>query len=258
MLAVPARDEAATIGVVGGLALAARDAGVVDRVVVLDGGSVDATVAIAHAHGLETLDVAALTPTGPVRGKGDSVWRFLGTLDDAEDTILVLIDGDVVGLSVDSIAALTRPLLDDARVMLVKGTCPRITDGAGARRWRSGRVSELVARPALAALVPALADLADPLSGQVAVRVAAARGVELATGYGLELAMLLGIVDAHGADAIAEVDLEPIRHRAKDVDELVPVARDVLGVVLARLGTPSADTDAPSRLAAWTTTEGPA
>lgn len=189
-----------------------------------------------------------LAPGGPAPGKGGAVARLVdhlrgGTVASdrgpdasaahADPGVLVLLDGDVVGLGPASVAALVAPLAHDPAVALVKGVCRRIVDGAdGTGVLRSGRVSELVARPALGLVAPALGHLTDPLSGQVAVRLDALDGVAPADGYGLELAMLLGVAERHGADAIVEVELEPIRHRHKDVDELVPVARDVMAVVV--------------------------
>lgn len=192
--------------------------------------------------------VADLPPGGPAPGKGGAVARLVDHLrggaaasdrgPDAaaapgDPAVLVLVDGDVVGLGPASVAALVAPLAHDPAVALVKGVCRRIDDGAdGTSVLRPGRVSELVARPALELVAPTLGRLTDPLSGQVAVRLDALDGVALADGYGLELAMLLGVAERHGAAAVVEVELEPIRHRHKDVDELVPVARDVMAVVV--------------------------
>ena len=256
VLAFPVLDEAANLEVVAGLAAECLARGIVGRALVLDGGSTDGSAARARELGLEVVEAERLAPTGPVRGKGDGVWRLIGALD-AADT-LVLIDGDVVGLTAVSVEALLAPLATDPGVVLVKGVCRRAggadgaqgagaADGAG---WRAGRVSGLVARPLLAALTPELGPLTDPLSGQVAVSLDAARRLPLASGYGLELAMVLAVVDAHGPDAVTEVLLEPIRHRQKDVDELAPVARDVVAVALARLGVVHPDPDAPVLLAA--------
>jgi glucosyl-3-phosphoglycerate synthase len=253
VLAFPVLDEAANLEVVAGLAAECLARGIVGRALVLDGGSTDGSVARARELGLEVVEAERLAPTGPVRGKGDGVWRLIGALD-AADT-LVLIDGDVVGLTAVSVEALLAPLATDPGVVLVKGVCRRTVgdDGAGAADgagWRAGRVSGLVARPLLAALTPELGPLTDPLSGQVAVSLDAVRRLPLASGYGLELAMVLAVGDAHGPDAVTEVLLEPIRHRQKDVDELAPVARDVVAVALARLGVVHPDPDAPVLLAA--------
>jgi dihydropteroate synthase len=233
---------------VAGLVRSCQDAGLVDRALVLDGGSTDGTPEAARRAGLTVLAAADLAPGGPAVGKGGAVARLVAHLradHDAPD-VLVLVDGDVVGLGVDSVAALLAPLADP-RVALVKGVCRRIVDPASEAVLRPGRVSELVARPALALLSPALAGLTDPLSGQVAVRLAALEGIDLADGYGLELAMLLAVEARHGADAIVEVALEPIRHRHKDVDELVPVARDVMAVIVerARRSAPPLDRHRP-------------
>lgn len=255
VLAFPVRDEAANLAAVAALAHDAIAAGLVDRALVLDGGSTDGTPDRASALGLEVVDAATLAPGGPVRGKGDGVWRLIGALTphgSGPRQVLVLVDGDVTGLTRASVAALTAPLAEDPGVVLVKGVCPRLPDEdrpGGA--WRAGRVSGLVARPLLAALAPGLAALTDPLSGQVAVDVAAARRLPLASGYGLELAMLTAVADAHGPRAVTEVALEPIRHRQKDVDELGPVARDVVAVALARLGVAHPDAEAPVALPAW-------
>jgi glucosyl-3-phosphoglycerate synthase len=222
-------DEVSNVATLAALAADALAAHHVGRAVVLDGGSTDGTPAAARDAGLEVVDAAGLEPgAGPVRGKGDAVARLIRTL---EAPILVLLDGDVVGLGADSVAALVGALEARPTAVLAKGVCRRrVPDGPAV--LRPGRVSELLARPALARLAPDLAALADPLSGQVALRPDAVRDLELHAGYGLELSMLLGVRARFGASAIAEVWLDPIDHRHKDVEELAPVARDVMDVVL--------------------------
>lgn len=225
LLAFPALDEAAHVRRLAAFAATVLAEGVVDRVVLLDGGSADGTVALAREHGLAVL-VAADLAGRPVRGKGDSVAALLRTTD--ADRV-VLLDADVDGLTVGSVERLLGALVGE--VALVKGVCRRLDPATGT--VRSGRVSELVARPALELLGSRLADLRDPLSGQVAVRTAAVRHLDLHPGYGLELSMLLGLESTSGPGAVTEVDLEPIAHRHKDVDELAVVAREVMDVALA-------------------------
>ncbi|GGI08871.1 glycosyltransferase [Egicoccus halophilus] len=225
LLAFPALDEAPHVARLAAFAADAVAAGVVDRALLLDGGSRDGTPQLAARHGLEVVDARALTGGRALRGKGDAVAALLRTTDHDR---LVLLDADVEGLATASVtrllAALTRP------VALVKGVCRRLDPATGT--VRSGRVSELVARPALELLGSRLAGLRDPLSGQVAVHVPSVRDLDLHPGYGLELSMLLALEQRHGAGAVAEVDLEPIAHRHKDVDELAVVAREVLAVAL--------------------------
>ena len=67
---------------------------------------------------------------------------------------------------------LVAPLLDDADLQLVKGFYERPLDADG---QGGGRTTELVARPLLARFFPALATLRQPLSGECAARMDAAR-----------------------------------------------------------------------------------
>ncbi|HSK23424.1 MAG TPA: hypothetical protein VK906_09625 [Egicoccus sp.] len=225
LLAFPALNEAAHVPRLAGFATEVVAAGLAGRVVLLDGGSTDDSVALADDHGLAVVAAADLAGR-PVRGKGDSVAALLRSTD-AER--VVLLDADVEGLTTRSVEVLLGAL--SGEVALVKGVCRRLDPASGT--VRSGRVSELVARPALELLGSRLAGLRDPLSGQVAVRTAAVRDLDLHPGYGLELSMLLGLEAAHGSGSVAEVDLEPIAHRHKDVDELAVVAREVMDVALA-------------------------
>jgi len=242
LLAFPALDEVAHVARLAAFADEVVRVGHADRAVLLDGGSRDGTARRAVEHGLEVVDGPALAGRS-LAGKGDAVAHLLRATDADE---VVLLDADVQGLSADSVQRLAAAL--DDRVVLVKGVCRRLDPATGT--VRSGRVGELVARPALELLGSALAGLRDPLSGQVAVRTAAVRDLDLHPGYGLELSMLLGVEERHGADAVAEVELEPIAHRHKDVDELSVVAREVLAVALhaaARRGAPLPTATGPER-----------
>jgi glucosyl-3-phosphoglycerate synthase len=225
LLAFPALDEAPHVPRLAEFARTVAADGLVDRVVLLDGGSTDGSVAAAEQHGLAVAAAADLAGRSVV-GKGDSVAALLRTTD--ADRV-VFLDADVEGLGARSVECLLEALVGE--VSLVKGVCRRLDPATGT--VRSGRVSELVARPALELIGSRLAGLRDPLSGQVAVRTDAVRDLDLHPGYGLELSMLLGLEATRGAGSVVEVELEPIAHRHKDVDELAVVARDVMEVALA-------------------------
>ncbi len=79
-ICLPARNEAATIGPILERLLPLRDQGVVDQVVGAD-DSTDGTGEIAERLGAQVHSQSALLPQfGPVRGKGDAMWRALSVL----------------------------------------------------------------------------------------------------------------------------------------------------------------------------------
>lgn len=230
VLLVPALDEVEHMPRVGAFARACREAGLVARSVVLDGGSSDGTVAAARAAGLEVWQAHDATADEPLLGKGDAVWRASAEL---EADAFVLVDADVEGLTTDSVAALVGGLADGA--VLVKGSFERLQSHDGRVRPIGGRITEFLVKPLLRQLVPELAHLREPLSGQFAVRAEALRGLPVATGYGLEIALLLEVVRHHGRDAVREVPLGRITHREKADAELVSMADDIAATMRDRL-----------------------
>ncbi|MGC8477519.1 MAG: hypothetical protein ACP5NP_14295, partial [Acetobacteraceae bacterium] len=99
-----------------------------------------------------------------------------------------------------------------------------------------GRVTELVARPALALLFPDLSVLEQPIAGETAVRREALAHLELDEGYGADIGMLIDVAGRYGAGALAQVDLGVRVHRSRPLDQLVPQAHAVLGAALRRAG----------------------
>jgi glucosyl-3-phosphoglycerate synthase len=98
-----------------------------------------------------------------------------------------------------------------------------------------GRVSQLMARPLLTAFYPGLADLRQPLAGEVAATREVLERVPFATGYAVETAMLLDMHDVVGASAIAQVDVGERRNHHQSLDALRPMADTVLATVCERL-----------------------
>src|SRR5450755_2894211 len=94
---LPARDCAATIGPIVEALAGLRERGAIDQLVVVDGGSRDATAAIAAEGGATVFAEADLmTSYGPVVGKGDAMWRSLSVL---EGELVCFLDADVLEFS---------------------------------------------------------------------------------------------------------------------------------------------------------------
>jgi glucosyl-3-phosphoglycerate synthase len=98
-----------------------------------------------------------------------------------------------------------------------------------------GRVNHLLARPALAIFYPALAGVRQPLAGEIAARRSLLSALPFATGYGVEIAMLLDVLEQVGLEGMAQVDLDVHHNSHQALLELSPMAYTVLGVIAQRL-----------------------
>jgi len=233
---IPARNEEATIGrildaVRGELV---EGAGLVDELLVVDDASSDRTVAVALASGASVVPAdgySRLATAGdPASGKGQAM---RSGLDASTGEIVVFLDGDVDNFGAHFVTGLLGPLFASEKTMLVKACYTRPILGSATG---GGRVTELVARPILALLFPELAGVVQPLAGEVALRRPALLGLELASGYGVEIAMLIDVAARHGTSTLAQVDLGVRSHRNRPLHELAPQAREVLAAALERAG----------------------
>jgi glycosyltransferase involved in cell wall biosynthesis len=233
-LVLPAREVAETIGSIAAQAATLRDAGLLDEVLVIDADSQDGSARIAAASGVEVVQESELfAELGPVRGKGDAMWRALGMLD---SDIVAYADTDTANFGAHFLTGLLGPLVCDPDVQLVKGFFQRpfrtesalLADGGG-------RVTELMARPLLNLHAPELAVFDQPLAGETAARRELLERIPFSAGYGVEIAMLLDAWRAVGLGGLAQVDLGVRQNRHQPLRDLSAMAYAVLVAGSARL-----------------------
>jgi glucosyl-3-phosphoglycerate synthase len=225
---LPARNEGPTIGAI------VREAvrlDVVSEVVVLDDGSSDDTAARAVRAGARVVSEASVLPeAGPGSGKGNAMWKSLHA---CTGDVICWIDADLRNFHGEYIERLCAPLLAQPDIMFVKAYFTRSFEGAPTG---GGRVTELVARPLLSLLFPKLADIVQPLGGEYAARRRALEVLPFVEGWGVELGLLVDVVERFGRDAVAQVDLDVREHRNRPLEDLGPQALAVMATALRRAG----------------------
>ncbi|MGH3559776.1 MAG: glucosyl-3-phosphoglycerate synthase, partial [Mycobacterium sp.] len=205
--------------------------GLVDELIVLDSGSTDDTEIRAIAAGARVVTrEQALPEITPRPGKGEVLWRSLAA---TSGDIVVFIDSDLIDPHPMFVPWLVGPLLTGHGVHVVKSFYRRPLNGSEAATG-GGRVTELVARPLLAALRPELACVLQPLGGEYAATRELLMSVPFAPGYGVEIGLLIDTYDRLGLDAIAQVNLGVRAHRNRPLAELGPMSRQVVATLLSR------------------------
>jgi glucosyl-3-phosphoglycerate synthase len=228
---LPARECAGTVGEIVERLGALREAGAIDEIVVLDADSADGTGEIAQRAGARVLSESELMPDyGPVLGKGDAMWRALGSL---EGELVCFLDADTAGFSAHFASGLLGALVCEPDVSFAKAFYRRPLDGSSGEG--GGRVNHLTARPALSLFFPELGDVRQPLAGEIAARRDLLESIPFVTGYGVEVAMLIDIWRKVGLDDMAQVDLEEHHNHHQPLSALAPMARTVLATVARRM-----------------------
>jgi len=231
---IPARNEEPTVGqIVERIRTRLMvEAPLVDEIIVVDDHSTDATARIASDAGATVVDAATtLAEHGRGHGKGEALWKSLFA---SVGDIVVWCDADVRDFSTRFVSGLLGPMLTDPSIGFVKGFYERPVDG---HVRGGGRVTELVARPMLTMCFPDLAGVVQPLSGEYGGRREVLEQIPFVNGYGVDIAMLIDIVDRFGGESIAQVDLGERIHRNRPLHELSPMAAQVLQAMLRRTGT---------------------
>jgi len=238
---LPARECADTVGEIVGALMELRRAGAIDEIVVVDAGSADGTAEVAERAGATVLAEDELLPSyGPVLGKGDAMWRALSVLG---GELICFLDADTEGFSAHFATGLLGPLVCEPGVSFVKAHYRRPLARAGARDAMGGasdgtgggRVNHLMARPALALFYPQLAEVRQPLAGEVAATRELLERVPFVTGYGVEIAMLIDVWRTVGLEGMAQADLDEHINRHQPLSALEPMAATVLATIARRL-----------------------
>jgi glucosyl-3-phosphoglycerate synthase len=184
-----------------------------------------------------------------MHGKGDALWAGLAA---ASGDVVAFVDADVDPFDPRFVSGLLGPLLTDPSISFVKGFYHRpLTSGGYSEPDGGGRVTELVARPLLNLFWPDLAGFVQPLAGESAGRREVLDRVPFVSGYGVETAMLVDLLDLVGLDALAQVDLGERAHRNQSNEALGRMAAQIQLTAWSRLvrqGRADASTPLPSVL----------
>lgn len=233
---LPALNEEATVGDI--VAAVRRDLmtdefPLVDDLVVVDTDSVDATAAAAAAAGARVVSSREVLPHVPLeRGKGEAMWRGLAA---SSGDLVVFVDADLRSFTADYVTGLLGPLLLHDDVHLVKAVYDRPLVAGDIRiAAGGGRVTEILARPLINALWPDLSGVAQPLSGEYAMRRDLLETLPMPCGYGVEIGLLVDTYRAVGLDGIAQVDLGVREHRHQDATRLSRMSAQILHAALTR------------------------
>jgi glucosyl-3-phosphoglycerate synthase len=231
---LPALNEEETVGSVVE-SIAPMLGGLVDELIVLDSGSTDDTAIEALAAGARVVSREEAVPeldTQP--GKGEVLWRSLAA---TTGDVIAFVDSDLIDPDPMFVPKLVGPLLTVDDVHLVKGYYRRPLMVSGREDANGGgRVTELAARPLLAALRPELSCVLQPLGGEYAGTRELLTAVPFAPGYGVEIGLLIDTYDRLGLDAIAQVNLGVRAHRNRPLTELGSMSRQVVATLLSRCG----------------------
>ncbi len=166
-------------------------------------------------------------------GKGDALWAGLAA---AEGDVVAFVDADLREFRPHFVTGLLGPLLTDPSVAFVKGFYHRpLVSTGGVEADGGGRVTELMARPMLNLFWPELSGFVQPLAGEYAGRREVLARVPFVSGYGVETAMLIDLLELVGLDALAQVDLGERKHRHQDTAALGRMSAQIMLTAWSRL-----------------------
>jgi glucosyl-3-phosphoglycerate synthase len=235
-LAFPSLNEEETVGKViqtikQSLVL---DVPLLDEIVLIDSNSEDRTRDIAQSLDIPVYVHQSVLPKyGSRRGKGEALWKSLYC---THGDIVIWLDTDIVNIHPRFAYGLIGPLLLRPDIQFVKGFYRRpLKVGDKIQAGGGGRVTELTARPLLNLFYPELSGVIQPLSGEYGGLRTALERFSFFSGYGVEIGLLIDMLEALGLNAIAQVDLQERIHHNQPLEALSKMSFAIIQAVIRKL-----------------------
>jgi nucleotide-binding universal stress UspA family protein len=235
-LALPALNEEETVGKVIRTVKNAlmKRMPLLDEIVLIDSNSEDRTRQIAERLGLPVYIHQNILPQyGARHGKGEALWKSLYC---TRGDIIIWVDTDIVNIHPRFIYGLIGPLLLQPEINFVKGFYRRpLKVGNKMQAGSGGRVTELTARPLLNLFYPELSGIVQPLSGEYGGRRKALEQLPFFSGYGVEIGLLIDMLEKFGLRSIAQIDLQERIHHNQPLEALSKMSFAIIQAVIRKL-----------------------
>jgi glucosyl-3-phosphoglycerate synthase len=235
-LALPALNEEGTVGSVLRTIKKAlfTHYPLLDEIVLIDSNSTDRTRQIAEKIGVPVeIHQKILPQYGARKGKGEALWKSLYC---TRGDIVIWVDTDIVNFHPRFIYGLIGPLLLRPEIDFVKGFYRRpLKVGNKMQAGSGGRVTELTARPLLNLFYPELSGMIQPLSGEYGGRRKVLEQLPFFSGYGVEIGLLIDMLEKFGLSSIAQVDLLERIHHNQPLEALSKMSFAIIQAVIRKL-----------------------
>jgi glycosyltransferase involved in cell wall biosynthesis len=205
-----------------------------DEIVLIDSNSTDRTRQIVEKLGVPVhIHQNTLPQYGARKGKGEALWKSLYC---TRGDIVIWIDTDIVNIHPRFIYGLIGPLLLRPEIDFVKGFYRRpLKVGNKMQAGSGGRVTELTARPLLNLFYPELSGIVQPLSGEYGGRRKALERLPFFSGYGVEIGLLIDMLERSGLISIGQVDLQERVHHNQPLEALGKMSFAIIQAVIRKL-----------------------
>lgn len=205
-----------------------------DEIVLIDSNSTDNTRRIAEKNNVPVyIHQNILSEYDSRKGKGEALWKSLYC---TTGDIIIWIDTDIVNIHPRFVYGLIGPLLLRPEIDFVKGFYRRpLKVGNKMQAGSGGRVTELTARPLLNLFYPELSGMVQPLSGEYGGRRKALEQLPFFSGYGVEIGLLIDMLETFKLSSISQVDLQERVHHNQPLDALSKMSFAIIQAVIRKL-----------------------
>tara|TARA_B100000424_G_C22932314_1_gene495922 strand:+ start:748 stop:1785 length:1038 start_codon:yes stop_codon:yes gene_type:complete len=208
--------------------------GIIDELVVMDGGSKDNTKIICEQFkSVKFYNQHDIIPdVAKNNGKGEALWKSLYV---TKSDIIIYVDSDIKNFDERFVIGILAPLLINDDIKFSKGYYSRpFMPTEGVKTNEGGRVTELAARPLLNALYPELSGFIQPLGGEYGGYREVLENIEYTSGYGIEVQSLIEIYTKFGLNSMAQVNLIERQHRHQPINSLSKMSFAIQQTILKK------------------------